>query len=113
MSPYTYCIILFTGSHLTYLITCGKLLVSEEVFNHIYHTIGDNSDSPLTGDQGIDPIPVEIDSIHPSPREDFSEIPVSDGDEQYSNEYQDSHSGSHPSFSGEKGQLPCIEDNDH
>ena len=104
---------------LALLFYCFPLLVvdlassTEEVSEYIYQSIGDNSDSPFAGDQGIDPIPVEIDSIHPSPREDFSEIPVSDGDEQYSNEYQDSHSGSHPSFSGEKGQLPCIEDNDH
>lgn len=84
----------------------------EEVSDYIYQSIEDNSNSPLSGDQNIDPVSVDTDPIHPSPREDFSEIPVSDDDEQYSDEYQDSHSGSHPSFSGEKGQLPCIEDND-
>ena len=54
---------------LTFLVSYFPLLVvdlsssSEEVFNHIYHTIGDNSDSPLTGDQGIDPVSVDTDPI--------------------------------------------------
>ena len=39
---------------------------SEEVSEYIYQSIRDDSDSPLTGDQNIDPVSVETDPIHPS-----------------------------------------------
>ena len=83
---------------------------------YIYQSIRDDSDSPLTGNQGIDPVSVEPDSTLPSPWEDFSEISVSDGYEQDDEDYKafpDVHPGNHPPFLGEKGQLPCIENNDH
>ena len=88
----------------------------EEVSEYIYQSIRDDSDSPLTGNQGIDPVSVEPDSTLPSPWEDFSEISVSDGYEQDDEDYKafpDVHPGNHPPFLGEKGQLPCIENNDH
>jgi hypothetical protein len=62
------------------LFDCFPLLVvdlassTEEVSEYIYQSIGDDSDSPFTGGQGIDPIPVENGPIPSSPLED-EEIP--------------------------------------
>jgi len=39
---------------------------TEEVSKYIYQSIGDNSDSPFTGDPGIDPISVDNGPITPS-----------------------------------------------
>jgi hypothetical protein len=38
----------------------------EEVFNHIYQSIEDNSDSPSSGDKGFDPVAVDPDPIQPT-----------------------------------------------
>ena len=57
---------------LTFLVSYFPLLVvdlvssGEEVFNHIYQSIEDNSDSPSSGDKGFDPVSVEPDPILPS-----------------------------------------------
>jgi hypothetical protein len=63
------------------LFDCFPLLVvdlassTEQVSEHIYHSIGDDSDSPFTGGQGIDPIPVENGPTIPSSPLEGEEIP--------------------------------------
>jgi hypothetical protein len=48
------------------LLVVDLVSSGEEVFNHIYQSIEDNSDSPSSGDKGFDPVSVEPNPIHPT-----------------------------------------------
>ena len=69
---------------LIFLVSYFPLLVvdlassSEEVPDYIYHSIGDNSDSPLSGDPNVDPVSVETRPTLPSSLDDFIKNPVLD-----------------------------------
>ena len=95
---------------LTFLVSYFPLLVvdlsssSEEVFNHIYHTIGDNSDSLLTGDQGIDPVSVDTDPIISSDSLEGEERPPYIGSDEYNKIISDS---------GLKDDAPCRVEDSH
>ena len=49
---------------------------TEQVSEYIYHSIEDSSDSPFTGDQGIDPISVDNGPIIPSNPLEGEESPL-------------------------------------
>jgi hypothetical protein len=57
---------------LTFLASYFPLFVvelvssGEEVFNHIYQSVEDNSGSPSSGDKGFDPVAVDPNPIHPT-----------------------------------------------
>ena len=74
------------------------------MFNHIYHTIGDNSDSPLTGDQGIDPVSVDTDPIIFSDSLEGEERPPYIGSDEYNKIISDS---------GLKDDAPCRVEDSH
>ena len=77
---------------------------SEEVFNHIYHTIGDNSDSLLTGDHGIDPVSVDTDPIISSDSLEGEERSPYIGSDEYNKIISDS---------GLKDDAPCRVEDSH
>ena len=97
---------------LALLFYCFPLLVvdlassTEEVSEYIYQSIGDDSDSPFAGDQGIDPIPVENGPIPSIPLEDEEIPPYTPyiGSDEYNKIISDS---------GLKDDAPCRVEDSH
>ena len=98
---------------LALLFYCFPLLVvdlassTEQVSEHIYQSIGDNFDSPFTGDQGIDPISFDNGPIVPSsPLEDEERPPYTPyiGSDEFNKIITDSDL---------KDDAPCRVDDSH
>ena len=87
---------------------------SEEVSDYIYQSIGNDSDSQLTGDQNIDPVPVETYPTLPSSLDDFIKDPVYDDERLLAGLKSFLEDGPRPlnrvPLSNEDPFLPCVED---
>jgi hypothetical protein len=79
-------------------------LSTEEVSEHIYQSIGDNSDSSLSGGQNIDPISVETGSIIPSDLLEGEESSPYIGSDEYNKIIPDSDL---------KDDAPCRVEDSH
>ena len=102
---------------LTFLVSYFPLFVvdlvssGEEVFNHIYQSIEDNSGSPSSGDKGFDPfepVAIEPDPTHPCSREDEDYLNSIFPDSSKHKPYLDTIT--RPPIDGDKVRFPCVED---
>jgi hypothetical protein len=97
---------------ITFLVSYFPFLVvdlassTEQVSEHTYHSIGDNSDSPLTGGHGIDPVSVEPDPTHPWSREDEDYLDFIFPDSSKHKPYLDTLT--RPPISGDEVRFPCV-----